>query len=98
MRITPYPVNQFCVSCFVGELFQSTPLMRGAAARVLSRHQSIRAEDDHEAAGYHAAVGKHDDNPACREKKEAHIAHIFVAKSLHSPFTIFISASVSPYN
>ena len=31
------------------------------------RHQYIRAEDDHETARDHTAVGKHDDDPAGRE-------------------------------
>ena len=44
------------------------------------RNQYIRAEDDHEAARDHAAIGKHDDDPAGGEEKETDIAHIFKAK------------------
>jgi hypothetical protein len=50
-----------------------------------SHHQSIRTEDDHQAASDgapkgDAAVGKHDDDPASREEKETRIAHIVKPK------------------
>jgi hypothetical protein len=43
------------------------------------RNQYIRAEDDHEAARDHAAVGKIDDEPATGKEKEADSAYGFKA-------------------
>jgi hypothetical protein len=43
------------------------------------RQQAVRAEDDHEAAGDDAAVGKIDHNLTTGEEKETHVADIFKA-------------------
>jgi hypothetical protein len=43
------------------------------------RNEDIRAEDEHQAAGDDATVGKHDNDPASREEKEADVADIFKA-------------------
>jgi hypothetical protein len=59
------------------------------------RHQYIRAEEDHEAVGDdHAAVGKHDDDPASRGEKETNIVYVVKANDrsmgnqLSFPFNI----------
>ena len=61
------------------------------------RHQYIRADNAHEAACDHAAVGKQDDNPASCEVKETDIAHMALGYAVRALSSVSCSLPCLPH-